>query len=348
VETTTVTRGDASGEVWRSLAWLAALGLLVATAAGAGGAAAGPPASGGALPPGQEADPANVETPVLPRPSYRDVFRLRLQSGFAPGADLGAADLDAYRPELRLRATLPLPPRAVLQLTVRTESSLYDVDGADPLAAALGSGPERFHGLDAVLQGGFLLTDRGSLFFREERWSVLFGLSARTRWQGNAFGAALEPGLALGLGLETEHLRASLGVRAAGRLGRSGFSVSPVADLRLRVGERLTLRSRGLGAQVELLVDPRLELFAAAYEDSATYLLSEDATRDGSLTFEDRSFRAGVGFEWRLAKLLRLNLEAGAQLDRTLEVDRVRGPRLAKLEARGPGAYAVVRIEIRP
>ncbi len=299
-------------------------------------------------PPGQEVDPSNVETPAFPRTRYLDAFRFRFGSGFNPGGEIPGAEFDRYSPNIRLRLTIPLAERAVAQLTGRFESSQYDLTRVDQTGSRVLGPPDSFHAAQLRLQGAYGFARRTSWLFEEESWSVLGSIDVNARWQGNAFGDSLEPSLSLGVGYDTLPLRIALGVRVAGRLGRGGVSVSPIIDLRYRFGDRWTVRNRGLGGQVELDVLPNLMLFATAYESGSRYLLSEQSSNDGSLTFSDDQLRAGAGFEWKIARYLRLNLEAGAIVDRELEIDRVRGPTLFKANADTPGAYVAIRFEVRP
>jgi hypothetical protein len=266
---------------------------------------------------------------------------------------MSGSNVTGYAPSTRLRATIPLGERSVVQVTARFESSLYDVKRVNlfgPQAIeALGVGtPERYWGADLSVQGGYLLAQEASVFFPGESWSLLWELDGDARWQGNAFGDSLSPGATVGFGYETPRLRLALGLRAEGRRGRSGFDLGPIASVRWRPTDRITLRNRGFGAQAEFALSPTLELFLAGYRTGHSYLMEPGSLGLGSITFTDQQVRVGGGFEWRISRWLRLNLEAGVLVDHQFELDRVHGPTLSKVDADAPSAYFTLRFEVRP
>jgi hypothetical protein len=301
--------------------------------------------------PVEQPDLVNLETPAFPGYRVRDAFRIRLGSGFLPAAGFDHFDADLYQPSVRVRATAPLSKRSVLQLTARFLASLYAFDGVTDF---FGTGPtsgdpfDDFFRASLVLQGGFRLNESRSLFVEGEKWSLLGVAFGRSRWEEGAFGDALTGGGTLALGYEIEdRLRVALGVTVESRLDRGGARVGPALDLRWHVTDRFTVRNRGRGLQLEYELTPRFEVLLAAFYDSDKYLLDRRPGLPNDLTFRDQRVQAGAGFEWKLSRHFRMNLEAGAVAWRELRVRSVDDGNLSR-EKGDPSAYLGVRFEVRP
>lgn len=299
----------------------------------------------------EQRDLVNLETPAFPGYRVRDAFRIRVESRFLPAAGFDHFDADLYQPAVRLRATAPLSKRAVLRLTGRFLTSLYEIDGVTDF---FGTGPssgdafDDFFRASLALQGGFRINESRGLFVDEEKWSLLGVAFGRSRWEQGAFGDALTGGGTLALGYEIEDLiRLALGVTVESRLDRGGARVGPAVDLRWNVNDRFTVRNRGRGLQLEYRLSPRFELLLAGFYDGDKFLLDRRAGLPNDLTFRDDRVQAGAGFEWKISRHFRLNLEAGAVAWRELRVRSADDGTLSK-EKGDPSAYLDVRFEVRP
>lgn len=298
-------------------------------------------------------DTVNLETPAFPTAPYRirDAFRLRVQSRFLPSAGFDDFDADLYQPSLRFRATAPLSRRAVLQLTARFSASVYDFDGPTNffgVAPSVGQPFDDFFRTALSLQGGFRINEHRGLFVEEEMWSVLGRAFGRSRWEEGAFGDGLSGGGSLALGYEIDDLiRLAVGVNIESRIDRGGVKFGPAVDLRWNVTERFTLRNRGRGLQLEYALTPKFEVFMAGFFDGDKFRLDSRPGLPDDLTFRDESVQAGAGFEWKISKHFRLNIEAGAVAWREL---RVKSRELGNLstERGDPSAYIDFRFEVRP
>jgi hypothetical protein len=293
----------------------------------------------------------NLEKPAFPGSRVRDAFRIRMESNFLPAAGFDHFDADLYQPSVRLRITAPLSERAVLRLTGRFQASLYGFDGTTDF---LGTGPSSGDPFDdffrgsLALQGGFRLNRNRGLFVEDEKWSLLGVAFGRSRWEQGAFADALTGGGALALGYEIEDLiRLALGVRVESRLDRSGAKVSPAVDLRWNVTDLFTVRNRGRGVQLEYRLTPRFELLLTGFYEGDKFLLDRRPGLPNDLTFRDERVQAGAGFEWKISRYFRMNLEAGAVAWRKLRV-RSRGDGSLSSEKGDPSAYLDVRFELRP
>jgi hypothetical protein len=301
--------------------------------------------------PSEQRDPVNVETPAFPGYRVRDAFRIRLRSEFRPSAGFDDFDLDLYQPSIRLRVTAPLSQRAVLQFTGRFLSSLYEFDGVTDFfdrGPASGDVFDDFFRADLSLQAGFRINESGGLLVEGERWSLLAELSGGSRWEEGAFAEALTGGGAVALGYEIEDLlRVAAGVGVENCLDRSGVTVSPIVDLRWKVTDRFTLRNRGQGVQLEYELSPRFEVMLMGFYDSDGFLLDRRPGLPNDLTFRDRVVKTGAGFEWKISRRFRLNLEAGAVAWRDVRVESADLGTLSK-ERGDPSPYFDIRFEVRP
>lgn len=292
---------------------------------------------------------ANLEDPVFPGPRVVDALRVRVASLFLPGATFDSFDADLYRPDLRLRATAPLWKRGAVQLTARFGTSLYQLDGEDGVLTSYASGGvDDFYATALDLQMGMRVNDGASLFVKDEIWSVLAAGAVRSSWESGAFDEGLVGGGGLALGYEiVDVFRIALGVELGSRIDRGGVGVGPIATFRWNVTDRFTLRSRGIGLQLEYALTPRLEVFATGFRESDTFRLERRPGLPDDLTFRDEAILAGVGLEWRISKQLRVNVEGGAVPWRKLRVKSHDRGELSEENA-DPGPYFEVRLEMRP
>jgi hypothetical protein len=83
------------------------------------------------------------------------------------------------------------------------------------------------------------------------------------------------------------------------------------------------------------------------YRNSDSFRLMDRFGED-DLTFRDRRWLAGGGFEYRFSRYFRMKLEAGAVTSRKIRIhsDDFGGSILS--ESSDPSAYFDVRFEIRP
>ncbi len=313
------------------------------------GAAPPPPEKEKRRRPREVLETSNLEDPAFPTPRIRDAFRLRLQSRFLPAGAFESFDADLIRPDVRLRITAPLSKRAVLQFTARWGISLYDFDeGGALLGTGVLDSRSEFQQASVGLQGGLRLNEGRSLFAEGEIWSLLLAGRAQSRWESGRFVDALTANGALALGYEIDDLiRIGVGVQLGSRIDRGGVRVTPVFNLKWEPTERLTVRNRGTGLQLEYRLNKRFELFATGFLDSDKFLLDSRRGQPDDITFRDRSILAGLGFEWKISKHFRVNVEGGAVAWREVRVRSQDRGTFFEEEA-DPGAYFDLRFEVRP
>ena len=297
----------------------------------------------------QEEDPENIGTPIFPQVQYRDAVRLRVQSNFVPPSDFGSADIAVYSPDVRLRVTMPLSKRGVLQFTGRGGTSQYTFSGSTDWFGLGSTSSDPVEGLYSLLfavQGAYRLNDGGYVFLDGESWSVLGGVFGRSRWEGNDIADGWTGGGTIGLGYQSRRLRIALGASVESKLTRSGASVGPVASIRWDPTKRITVRNRGTGGQIEYRLSRPLKVFATGYVTSGRYRLSDRPGVQGNPTLRDRQVLAGVGFEWRPSRHFVLNLEGGVVASHEIKI-RSDGVTLSSTSAE-PAGYFAIRIAVRP
>lgn len=289
----------------------------------------------------QEADPTNVETPIFPEVRYRDAIRLRFTTLFLPSANFDTYKANLYHPSVRARFTIPLPNRSVVQITGRGALSHYAFGGNVPAAL---QGLETLHNTSLVIQGAHQINEEDSWLIREgEAWSILANAYARSRYESGAFSDGLTYGGSLALGYQNEKVRLAAGVSLGSPLTGSGLDVGFVGSLRWDPIRKLTIRNRGLGAQVEYRVSSKFKLIASGYQAGQVYRLD----MPGEVEFRDEQTLVGTGFEWKISKYFRLLLEGGVVPSRNVRVKARGAPPITKEDA-DTGGYLDVRLEIRP
>jgi hypothetical protein len=297
----------------------------------------------------QETDPENIGTPIFPQARYRDAVRLRLQSHFVPSSDFGSANVGLYDLNARLRVTVPLSKRGVLQFTGLGGTTRYDFDGTSDLFGLGPTSSDPVDGLYSALlaaQGAYRLNDSDYLFVDGESWSLLGAVYGRSRWEGRDFTAGLTGGGTVGFGYQNARLRVSVGARLESKLSGSGVSVGPIASIRWDPTKRLTLRNRGTGGQVEYRLNGRWKVFVTSYVTNTRYRLENRVGVVARPVLRDRQVLVGAGFQWNLWRHLRLNLEGGAVTSHKIEIHSD-GATLGSITAE-PSGYFDITLSLRP
>ncbi len=296
-------------------------------------------------------DSTHLDTPPFPGLRHRDALRLNLDSRFLPGAELGPGHTTLYRPELRGRVTLPMSDRAVLRVSGRGRISHYEFRGGDPFrfgAVSLTGDSLSLYETRLAVQGAYRLNrEHSSLLNEGEIWSLLGSAFAASEFESGSFNDGLSGGGALALGYQLDALRVAAGVSLRTSIDGGGLDLGPTGSFRWNITDDLTLRDHGFGVQLEYRLTPSVELFASGFRTSDEYRLRDIGGAPDELTFRDRQVLVGAGFEWKLSRRLRLNMEAGAVTWRRV---RVHSDDLCTLVSqRGdPSPYFELRVEVRP
>ena len=156
----------------------------------------------------------------------------------------------------------------------------------------------------------------------------------------------LTGGGSVAFGYQNAKLRIALGIQLESEATGSGVGVNPVATIRWDPTPRITVRNRGTGGQIEYQLTSSVETFVATYVTSQSYRLADRAGAPGDLKLRDRLFLVGTGFEWRINRYFRLNLEGGVVASRKIQV-RSDETTLSEMTA-DPGGYLTLRVTVRP
>jgi hypothetical protein len=296
-------------------------------------------------------------SPPLPELAVSGVFRARLETFATPGVSVGSGDVSLVRPELNARATWFASDRILSRIDIQLIEAQYDFRGdvwgpavrpfsGQDLGADHLIGDLDLHAARLALDGAYLLTDQTHWFADGERWSVIGSVYGGSRWEDGDFASGLAAGAAIGFGYDLPNrLRIALGISLRSPLDDPDLDLGPLFSLRWRPTDRVTLRTRELGLQVELALTPVFGVFLTGFRSSDGYRL-HDRDLLGDLSFRDRYLRFGGGLEWTLANWLTLQLETGGIADRNL---RVHEEHLGTLLSRrtDPSAYFEVRLSLR-
>jgi hypothetical protein len=297
-----------------------------------------------------------LDAPPFPGLDITKAFRIQLETLTAPDASIGSGHVTVVRPEVGVRATWPVNDRTVLRIATRLAEARYrfrgDVWPMIPLPSGQAlDGDELIGDLDlhatrVSLEGAYRLSENTHWFANDERWSVVGSAYIGSRWEDGDFDSGLDAGGGIGVGYEIPaRLRVALGVSLHSQLDEGDLDLGPLFSLRWRPTDRVTVRTRELGLQVEYALTPAFEVHLNGFRSSTGYRL-RDRDPFGDLTFRDRHVRVGGGIDWALANWLHLELEAGAIADWRL---RVRDEDLGTLWSRraDPSAYFEIRFEVR-
>ena len=290
-----------------------------------------------------------VDEPAYPGLDIGDAIRIWLESFHAPGAEIGDAEVDLSRPEVRLRARLPVDERVSMQLTGTFGANLYDVDGEAGLFrdCAQCRLPDVLYSTSLGLQAGFLINESSYLLRPREQWAVLTAGFVRARWEPGAFSDSISGGGSLGLGYKLpEKLRIALGARVETSIEDGKLGVGPMGDLRWDITDRWRLRNRGVGLQLDYRPGRQLEFFVAGFRTSDRFQLDRREGDPSDLSVRDRQILAGAGIEWKLFDRLRITTEAGAIVTRKLTVSDENDDLDTAVGSGSP--YFELRVEVRP
>jgi hypothetical protein len=295
-------------------------------------------------------EPVILDEPAFPSVGIHDLVHVWTGSFFAPAADFGAVDVDLYQPELRLRMRLPIDDVVSLQVTGDFHASLYNADGSGTLFKDCPDCPlpDSLYAAGIGAQGGYTFNRDRHVFRAGERWAVLGAIYARARWEPGAFNDSITPGGSIGLGYELPgRFRIALAAQIERALDGDGVQVSPSGYLRWDITPQLCLRNRGVGLELEYRIGRRVELFATAFKSGDRFLLDDRPGLQSSPTLRDSQVLVGGGLALKIAHTLRLSVESGAIVDRSLAVDTANDGRLDTVDS-NVSPYVTLRIELRP
>ncbi len=278
-------------------------------------------------------------------------FRFRLGADYVPSSSTeDGTDVETWAPTARLRVAAPVTERLGVQLVTTYGVSSYDFEGSTDF---FGTGPSRgnpfdeFHTVGMRLQGALDLNEDGWVFLEGERWSAFAEVGGATRFEGRAFDEGWHGGGAFALGYEIpKRLEIALGFEFGTGPGDRSVGIGPVGKIQWRVTDDLILSNRGRGVQVEYRFSRKATIFASWFRSGNTWRLRNRRGQPRRLTFEDKQQRASAGLQYRLHSQLRMRVEAGAVLDRKLEVDSSNG-NLSELDG-DPTGFLIVSFEARP
>lgn len=341
-----------AGQVHAAVAGRIALLLMLASLC-AQEAAAQPTEGEGPTRGGSEGGLDNFVVPGLPK----GLLRVEIGSGYAPSASADGSEVAVATPGIRLRVQGPLSERVGAQAFLGIGTSLYDIQDSGELFSDCHDeegtplecpAPDEFYGASFGAQAAYLLNPNSYLLFQGERWALVGEGFIRARWERGAFDRSLKVGTIYGLGYElTKRLRVAVGAQVDVALDGGDVSVQPTAAFRWDIVPALRLANRGFGLQLEYRGFKRFELFVAGYRSSDTYRLHNRNGLPSSSEFGDRRWQVGGGVQFRIARWLRLTTEAGAIVDRRLEV-RANGEGTLSDQDVDKSPYIDVRLEFRP
>lgn len=276
-------------------------------------------------------------------------LRMTFSDRFVGSADFGTFEASSNQPEGRLRLEVPVARNAIVRLMATGRALLYDFDGT---TTGFGSGGDPFSGLYSAglrLQAGYLFDEGRTLFRDDERWALVVQGGARTSWEGGSDvtdglrgGGSIAAGYRIG-----DWLEIVAGVSLGSRLTRGGVGVSPLLEFDWRISKVWKLKSYGLGLQLERKLGERFTVFARARSEGSRYRLADRGGTVGKGSLRVRQVPAALGIDWRIARVAKLRLLAGAIAYHRLRLRDKDGHRIGHVTANGPSPYVTLRFDIR-
>jgi hypothetical protein len=275
---------------------------------------------------------------------------LEFSNRFVANADFGEFEANSYQPELRLRVSTPISKRAAVQLVARGRILIYDFDGRADLGTGSIDAPfDNLNSWTVRLQGAYRLDESWTLFSDDERWSIFGGLAVRSRWeQGSNVGDGLQFGGSVGvtyrLGSKFDFI---LGVTVGNKLEDGGVGVGPVVELGWQISEKWSIRSLGLGLELNRTLTPNLTAFARARLEGGIYRLAYRGSEIGAGTLRVRQLPVALGLRWNAFRHFRFRAAVGVVAYHQLRLRDWKDITLGERTA-GPSAYVMLRIDMRP
>jgi len=276
-------------------------------------------------------------------------LRFTLANRWVGKADFGAFEGSSVQPEARLRLDVPVSRNAAIRLMGTGRMIIYDFDGQSDLfpGAPTDEPFDNLNSFDVRLQAGYLLDERFTLFSENERWALLAQGGVKASWEK---GSKLEDGLrgrgSLAVGYRlAERLEVAAGITLSERMLKSGIGVGPLLEFDWRVNDDWTLKSYGLGLQIERRLVEKLLLFTRVRLESQGFRLDErPGIGRGKLSL--RQLPVGLGVQWNPLSLLRFRAIVGAM---TLQRLRVKNEQdnTVNSETAGVSPYVTVRLDLR-
>jgi len=300
----------------------------------------------------REYDLPELEKDVRKEISIYDLVKVGFKAStrFVGLADFGDYKANSYQPEARLKITSPIAKNMGLRLMATGRILHYDFVDGD---ADLGIGKDAGHPFGNLynwstrLQGAYLFGENQTLFFDEERWSLMGETFARAGWEEGAnMTDALTGGVSLAAGYRLGRtLELAAGVSVRSNL-RGEVRVRPLAEFDWRINPNWKISSQGLGLQVQRKLGERFTVFARSRWEGSGFRMADRGREIGKANLRIRQLPVGLGLWWNITRHVRVTTLAGVMAIHRLRVEDEDGNEIDTDRAK-PSPYFLVRLDFK-
>ena len=275
--------------------------------------------------------------------------RATADNRFVGTADFGAFEATSNQPEMRLRIDVPVAKNAGFRIQGTGRMILYDFTGDSSLAGAP-PGEEPFRDLyswDTRIQGAYLLDPAFTLIDEDERWALLAQAGAGADWEESSnMAESLRPNGGLALGYRwPSRLEVAVGVTFGEGLLDGGLNVGPLLEFDWRITDAWTLRSHGLGLQIERRINESWMVYAQGRLEGRSFRLADRGPGIGKGALHLDQLPVGIGAQWKRGPF-RVRALIGGMFRQRIEIEDEDGSRVDR-ERAPPSPYVTLRFDLR-
>jgi hypothetical protein len=274
--------------------------------------------------------------------------RATADNRFVGPADFGAFEATSNQPEARLRVDVPVTKNAGFRLQGTGRMILYDFTGDSSLSGSPpGEAPFRdLYSWDTRLQGAYLLDEDFTLISEDERWALLAQAGVGADWEeSSSMNESLRPNGGVALGYRWRNrLEVAVGVTVGEDLLDGGVNVGPLVEFDWRITDAWTVRSHGLGLQVERRINESWKVYAQGRLEGRSFRLADRGPGIGKGALHLDQLPVGIGAQWKTGHL-RVRALIGGMFLQEIQIEDEDGSRVDR-ERAPPSPYVTLRFDL--
>jgi hypothetical protein len=264
-------------------------------------------------------------------------------------ADFGSFEANSNQPEARVRIDIPVAENAGFRIQGTGRMILYDFRGDSSLAGSVSDeAPFRdLYSWDTRIQGAYLLDEELTLISEEERWALLAQAGVGADWEeSSSMNESLRPNGGVALGYRwRDRLEVAVGITLSEELLEGGVQVGPLVEFDWRITDAWTVRSHGLGLQVERRINESWVVYAQGRLEGRSFRLADRGPGIGRGVLHLDQLPVGIGVQWKTGHL-RVRALLGGMFLQEIEIEDENGNRVDR-ERAPPSPYVTLRFDLR-
>jgi hypothetical protein len=185
------------------------------------------------------------------------------------------------------------------------------------------------------------------LISEDERWALLAQAGVGADWEeSSSMDESLRPkgGVALGYRWR-DRLEVAAGITLGQDLLDGGFKVGPLVEFDWRITDDWTVRSHGIGLQIERRLGETWRVFAQGRLEGRSFRLADRGPGIGRGALQLDQLAVGIGAQWKFGHL-RVRALVGGMFLQQIEIEDENGDRVDR-ESAPPSPYVTLRFDLR-